>query len=71
MQVNRTSILVDAPKYLKELKDKVEAAAAAADDSSTTSSNSNSSAMAATVQHIYMCSSLLPLPQMEFIHKYI
>ncbi|RCV36872.1 hypothetical protein SETIT_8G016100v2 [Setaria italica] len=42
---NKTSILVDASKYIKELKDKVEEASAADSSSSTTAS----SAMAATV----------------------
>ncbi|RLM69931.1 hypothetical protein C2845_PM17G00470 [Panicum miliaceum] len=45
---NKTSILVDASKYIKELKNKVEeATAASAVDSS--SSSSSGSAMAATV----------------------
>jgi len=48
MQANKTSILVDASKYIKELKDKVEeATAASAPDSSSSGSGS---AVAATVR---------------------
>ncbi|PVH33465.1 hypothetical protein PAHAL_8G006200 [Panicum hallii] len=49
---NKTSILVDASKYIKELKDKVEEAAAAssaADTDSSSSSSSGSAMAAATV----------------------
>ncbi|PUZ43420.1 hypothetical protein GQ55_8G008000 [Panicum hallii var. hallii] len=49
---NKTSILVDASKYIKELKDKVEEAAAAssAADTDSSSSSSSGSAMAAATQ---------------------
>ncbi|WVZ54871.1 hypothetical protein U9M48_005615 [Paspalum notatum var. saurae] len=49
---NKTSILVDASKYIKELKDKVAAAAAASSqpaDSTTASSGSTAAMAAATV----------------------
>jgi hypothetical protein len=49
MQANKTSILVDASKYIKELKDKVEAAAAVVSSSQAADS---SSAMPATVRNV-------------------
>ncbi|OEL15571.1 hypothetical protein BAE44_0023410 [Dichanthelium oligosanthes] len=50
MQANNTSILLDASKYIKELKDRVEAAAAASPEADSSSSSSTpGSAMAATV----------------------
>jgi len=42
MQANKTSILVDASKYIKELKDKVEEATAASAADSSSSSGSAS-----------------------------
>jgi hypothetical protein len=55
MQANKTSILVDASKYIKELKDKVEEAAAASWSQADTDSSSafgSGSAMPATVRLI-------------------
>jgi hypothetical protein len=56
MQANKTSILVDASKYIKELKDKVEEAAAAssAADTDSSSSSSSGSAMAAATVRTYI-----------------
>lgn len=47
MQANKTSILVDASKYIKELKDKVQEATTVA---SAADSSSSGSAVAATVR---------------------
>ena len=56
MQANKTSILVDASKYIKELKDKVEEAAAAAPwsqaDTDSSSAFGSGSAMPATVRNV-------------------
>jgi len=55
MQANKTSILVDASKYIKELKDKVEEAAAASWSQADTDSSSafgSGSAMPATVRNV-------------------
>ena len=49
MQANKTSILVDASKYIKELKDKVEEASTVASAADSSSSGSGS-AVAATVR---------------------
>ncbi|PUZ62704.1 hypothetical protein GQ55_3G006900 [Panicum hallii var. hallii] len=60
---NKTSILVDASKYIKELKDKVEEAAAAssAADTDSSSSSSSGSAMAAATVRTYMSVSSVDL----------
>ena len=47
MQANKTSILVDASKYIKELKDKVQEATTVASEADSSSSGS---AVAATVR---------------------
>jgi len=47
LQANKTSILVDASKYIKELKDKVQEATTVA---SAADSSSSGSAVAATVR---------------------
>lgn len=49
MQGNKTSILVDASKYIKELKDKVEEAEAAAAPQADSGTTGSGSPMAATV----------------------
>jgi len=57
MQANKTSILVDASKYIKDLKDKVEEAAVAAalanSSSSSSTATSVGSAMPAMVRTSY------------------
>jgi len=52
MQANGTSILVDASKYIKELKDKVEAASSSQADTDTSSAFGSGSAMPATVRNV-------------------
>jgi hypothetical protein len=49
MQANKTSILIDESKYIKELKDKVEAASSSQADTDGTSACGSGSAMPATV----------------------